>query len=71
MCHVIVHDVLRSSDFLIFTYFLFLSHKYQFNFSRKNDAYDDKGPDEVVGERVRRVGGQDQYDAELDPNTYL
>ena len=40
-------------------------------FTRKNDAYDDKGPDEVVGERVRRVGGQDQYDAELDPNTYL
>eukprot|EP00596_Hydrurales_sp_CCMP1899_P009979 CAMPEP_0119051438 /NCGR_PEP_ID=MMETSP1177-20130426/73051_1 /TAXON_ID=2985 /ORGANISM="Ochromonas sp, Strain CCMP1899" /LENGTH=615 /DNA_ID=CAMNT_0007030637 /DNA_START=289 /DNA_END=2136 /DNA_ORIENTATION=+ len=37
----------------------------------KNDAYDDKGPDEVLGDRVRRVGGQDQYDADLDPNTYL
>ena len=38
---------------------------------RRNDAYDDKAPEEVLGERVKRVGGQDAYDPELDPNTYL
>ena len=38
---------------------------------RQNAEYDDKSPEEVLGERVKRVGGQDAYDPDLDPNTYL
>lgn len=49
---------------------MLLSRTIQIN-HRRNDAYDDKGPDEVLGERIKRVGGQDAYDPELDPNTYL
>lgn len=39
--------------------------------SRKNDEYDEKNPEEVLGDRVRRIGGQDAYDPDLDPNTYM
>lgn len=54
---------LRHTPLILILYVLLLC--------RQNDAYDGKMPEEVLGERVRRIGGEGAYDPDLDPNTYL
>ena len=62
---LISYTLMLTSPIGLYLFSLILFH------CRKNDAYDDKAPEEVLGDRVKRVGGQDAYDADLDPNTYL